>query len=230
MTAARFDAIYRGRFRTGLRDWSAPDTVSEVMDHFDLLLKHADVSGTRLLELGCGTGTLSFPLASRGFQVTAIDISRVAIAEARRRARRAGERVSFRVHDIRQPLGALAGQYSVAVDSLVLHYITAVADRLAALRFAESAVRPDGVVVIITTCGAPRWIPPGSWFDPRTRLLMTGDVADCYYGEPSALVGQFRAAGLRVDYSAVAPGNDQTMEQDLYLAVLRPHQTAPRAP
>jgi SAM-dependent methyltransferase len=219
--AARFDAIYRGRFRTGSRDWSASDTVREVMDYFDLLCKHADVGGTDLLELGCGTGTLSFPLASRGFQVTALDISPVAIAQARRRARRAGERVTFRVHDIRRPLSAFADQFDLAVDSLVLHYVTAVADRLAAMRFAADCVRPGGAVLIMTMCGVPRWIPPGSWFDPQTRLLMTGDMAECYYGEPATLASQFRVAGLRSDYAAVVPGNDQTMDQDMYLAVLR---------
>jgi len=221
-TAGRFDAIYRARFRAGSRDWSAPNTVREVLDHLCLLLKHADVSGTELLELGCGTGTLSFPLASLGFQVTAVDISPVAIAEARRRSRRAEERVSFRLHDIRRPLPAFAGRYTLVVDSLVLHYITDTADRLAALRFAASAVRPDGAVVIMTMCGAPRWIPPGSRFDPQTRLLVTGDIAECYYGEPAMLAGQLSEAGLRPLYSAVAHGNDQTLDQDMYLAVLRP--------
>ncbi len=220
--SSRFDAIYRCRFRGGSRDWSTPDTAREILDYFDLLLRRAYVSGTELLELGCGTGTLSFPLARRGFQVTALDISPVAIAAARRRARTAEQRVAFRVHDIRHPLPALAGRYSVVVDSLILHYITTAADRLAALRFAASAVRADGAVIVMTICGDPRWIPPGSQFDPLTRLLKTGGIAECYYGEPSVIVREFAAAGLRPLYTAVAPGNGQSMDQDMFLAVLQP--------
>jgi cyclopropane fatty-acyl-phospholipid synthase-like methyltransferase len=56
----------------------------------------------RALDLGCGTGTNAVFLAQRGFAVTAIDVSRRAIALAKRRARstRLADRVRFECGDV----------------------------------------------------------------------------------------------------------------------------------
>src|SRR5215212_2646051 len=55
--------------------------------------------GDRILELGCGDGALSCMLASEGFDVTGVDISRGMIEEARRRAVRESSRARFEVAD-----------------------------------------------------------------------------------------------------------------------------------
>ena len=52
------------------------------------------------LELGCGTGTNSIYLVERGFQVTALDLSAIAIDRARQRAQAAAVRVDFFVGDV----------------------------------------------------------------------------------------------------------------------------------
>ena len=49
----------------------------------------------RALDLGCGTGTNAIYLARRGFDVMAIDISRAAIAQARRKAQSIGAAIHF---------------------------------------------------------------------------------------------------------------------------------------
>lgn len=53
----------------------------------------------RALELACGTGTDALFLALRGFQVDALDISEVAIRQAKARARAEGVHVRFFVCD-----------------------------------------------------------------------------------------------------------------------------------
>ena len=45
----------------------------------------ADMTGARLLDAGCGTGTLSIEAARRGAQVVAIDLSPTLVAVARER-------------------------------------------------------------------------------------------------------------------------------------------------
>lgn len=55
--------------------------------------------GDRILELGCGDGSLSCVLASEGFDVTGVDISQGMIDEARRRAEREGVNARFEVAD-----------------------------------------------------------------------------------------------------------------------------------
>ena len=52
------------------------------------------------LELGCGTGTNALFLAQRGFRVTAIDISPLAIHQAQERARLVGMSVHFLTADL----------------------------------------------------------------------------------------------------------------------------------
>ena len=61
-------------------------------------------SGTRVLDVGCGVGRWSRLLASRGAEVTGIDLSATMIAEARRRAAAAGlgSRCRFLVQDLAQ--------------------------------------------------------------------------------------------------------------------------------
>jgi ubiquinone/menaquinone biosynthesis C-methylase UbiE len=53
--------------------------------------------GARALEYGCGTGSYAFFLARHGAQVTGIDISEIAIEQARARAREEGLSIEFRV-------------------------------------------------------------------------------------------------------------------------------------
>jgi cyclopropane fatty-acyl-phospholipid synthase-like methyltransferase len=56
----------------------------------------------RALDLGCGTGTNAITLAQRGFEVTAIDVSRRAISLAKRKARSAQltDRIRFERGDV----------------------------------------------------------------------------------------------------------------------------------
>lgn len=55
-------------------------------------------AGARVLDLGCGTGSLALLLAGRGCQVTGIDVSPAMLAQAHRRLHGAGlvDRVSLR--------------------------------------------------------------------------------------------------------------------------------------
>jgi len=84
----------------------------------------ADLSGMRILDAGCGTGTLSIELAQRGAQVIAIDIAPTLVGFARERyenlAFSSGGSIDFRVGDFSDPaLGHF--DYVVALDSLI-HY------------------------------------------------------------------------------------------------------------
>jgi len=66
------------------------------------MLDSGKVSIGRALDLGCGTGTNAIALAQRGFEVTAIDISRRAIGLAKRKARSAErlDRIRFERGDV----------------------------------------------------------------------------------------------------------------------------------
>ena len=82
----------------------------------------ADLRGARVLDAGCGAGTLAMELVARGADVLAVDISSTLIETARERLPRdAGPgKVHFAVGDMLDP--AHGGfDYVVAMDSLI-HY------------------------------------------------------------------------------------------------------------
>ena len=86
-----------------------PELVSLVDRHFS--------QAGRAIDIGCGTGTNVVYLARRGFSVFGIDISRRAVAMARRRVQDAGVSAEVRVGSATR-LSELAGgsQFDLAVD------------------------------------------------------------------------------------------------------------------
>jgi SAM-dependent methyltransferase len=95
-TADKFTALSRG--------WSAREyaTPSEFMRRRAALVREWGTRlrpGDRVLELGCGDGSLSCLLAAEGFDVTGVDISAGMIEEARRRAARESVAARFEVAD-----------------------------------------------------------------------------------------------------------------------------------
>ena len=83
-------------YRDGIVPWDTGVTSSELKR----VLGDHNISPCRLLELGCGTGTNSVWLAEQGFEVTAIDLAPLAIAQGEERARAAGVHVEFVVADV----------------------------------------------------------------------------------------------------------------------------------
>ena len=84
--------------------WQAAVPTSAASDEVDFLVRELAISPpARVLDLPCGLGRHSIVLASRGFQVTAIDLSPHAIVAAQRLARAQGVNATFHVGDMRHP-------------------------------------------------------------------------------------------------------------------------------
>jgi len=84
------------RYLDGDTPWNIDQPLAEVRRVLDL----DKIPVGRALELGCGTGSHAVLLASRGFDVTAVDISATAIARAEARARAASVQCRFFARDI----------------------------------------------------------------------------------------------------------------------------------
>jgi SAM-dependent methyltransferase len=96
LTAGKFTALSRGWSEREYRDPSGfMRRRAAMVREWGTTLRPGD----RILELGCGDGSLSCLLASEGFDVTGVDISRGMIEEARRRAEREGVHARFEVSD-----------------------------------------------------------------------------------------------------------------------------------
>lgn len=110
-----------------------------------------DLSGARVLDAGCGTGTMSVELARRGAEVVGVDISPklVGIAEARLPEELRGQ-VSFLAGDMLADRGAF--DHVVAMDSLIYY-------READIQAAVDALVPQSGNLVFTVA-------------PKTTLLM----------------------------------------------------------
>jgi SAM-dependent methyltransferase len=83
-------------------------------------LLDTEVRGPKVLDAGCGTGDLAIALARRGFDVTAVDFSPVAIDLARAKASKSRVTIAFDVQDA-TALSLPAAPFDSIFDSGLLH-------------------------------------------------------------------------------------------------------------
>ena len=120
---------------------SAADSFSDNIERPAIEGLLGDVSGWRVLELGCGSGPYSIWLAQRGAQVVGLDLSQTMVSLARERAHTLGIQADFRVADIRDTLPFNDAEFDLIFSATTLHYV----DDLAALmREAARVTKPRG--------------------------------------------------------------------------------------
>lgn len=102
------------------------------------------LSGSRVLELGCGTGSFTRLLVDAGALVTSIDGSERMLARAQRRT--AG--VSFEQLDLRTFQAPAGKEFDLVFLAFVLHELPK-ATRLSLLSEATRALAPGGRVVVV---------------------------------------------------------------------------------
>lgn len=107
------------RYEKGDTPWETGQSSSELQR----VLAETAIRPCRVLELGCGTGASAVWLAQQGFDVTAIDLSKLAIDRARQRATEAGVRVNFLVADVLKPPTELAGPFDFFFDRGCYHVV-----------------------------------------------------------------------------------------------------------
>jgi ubiquinone/menaquinone biosynthesis C-methylase UbiE len=132
-----------------LYDWLVRLSMREKKVRGALLDAAAIGDGTRVLDLGCGTGSLVVMLKARqpGAQVAAIDPDAKALAIARAKLERAGAAV-----DLREAFGdALpfeAGSFDRVVSSFMVHHLTG-PEKGATLRDVHRVLAPGGTLHVL---------------------------------------------------------------------------------
>jgi len=106
------------RYSTRQTPWDSGKHSPEL----DRVVDERPIKPCRMLEIGCGTGTNAIFLAQRGFAVTAVDVSSLAVDQAHAKAKQAGVNIDFRVADILR--GAdLGPPFDFVFDRGVYHHL-----------------------------------------------------------------------------------------------------------
>ncbi|ACB95633.1 bifunctional 2-polyprenyl-6-hydroxyphenol methylase/3-demethylubiquinol 3-O-methyltransferase UbiG [Beijerinckia indica] len=151
------------------------------------------LQGLRLLDIGCGAGLLSEPLARLGASMTAIDPAPHNIEVARAHAETSGLAIDYRCMRV-EDLDPAAECFDAVLTMEVLEHV---ADVPAFLKYAADLVRPGGLLIAATLnrtlksfalaiVGAEyilRWVEPGTH---QWRQFIT----------PEELTRMLRANGL----------------------------------
>ncbi|HZE34083.1 MAG TPA: class I SAM-dependent methyltransferase [Actinoallomurus sp.] len=138
--------LWDGRYRESDRIWSGnPNTV--------LVREVEGMAPGRALDLGCGEGADAIWLARRGWRVTAVDISGVALERAARNAAEVADRIDWQRHDLGTSFPA--GEFNL----VSAHFLHSPGDmpRERILRTAAGAVAPGGVLLVVGHAGFPPW-------------------------------------------------------------------------
>jgi SAM-dependent methyltransferase len=121
----------------------------------------------RVLELGCGTGRVTLPVARAGARIVGIDRSAEMLSRGRARLRRARQRAALVRGDIRAlPFGKRPGFSLVMAPYGILQSLTRERDLVATLESVASVLGRGGLFVVDLVPDLPRW----SEYEGRTSL------------------------------------------------------------
>jgi 2-polyprenyl-6-hydroxyphenyl methylase/3-demethylubiquinone-9 3-methyltransferase len=127
-----------------------PIRLAYIRDHacarFDRPKGHAPLAGLDVLDVGCGGGLLSEPLARLGANVTGIDLAAANLVAARRHAAVSGVDVTYRETSAEQ----LAADGETFDLVCVMEVVEHVADQPGFLTACGRLVRPGGGLVLAT--------------------------------------------------------------------------------
>src|SRR5215468_6281802 len=116
----------------------------EEIDKVSRLAGMAERADLAVLDLCCGPGRHSIPLAQRGMRVTAVDRTALLLERARERARQAGLAVEFVESDMRE--FRRPGAFDLALSLFTsFGYFDQREEDVRTLRNLRASLRPDGV-------------------------------------------------------------------------------------
>ncbi len=112
------DEIYRNMAQEEI-PWNIDEPPRALVE----LIESGKVRPCKAVDFGCGTGNYAIYLASKGFDVTGVDISLTAIKIAQENAKKKGIRCDFIVADVLGDLKEVKETFDFAYDWELLHHI-----------------------------------------------------------------------------------------------------------
>lgn len=142
-----------------------------VTEQKNRFLPNSDWNGLKVLELGSGRGGVGLHLARLGAQVTLVDFSPTALAQAEGLFALEGYSVQTVAGDVTHPDLVLPQKYDLIVDSHLLHCLTEDPDRSSFYGLVADHLNPHGIFVSETMVHRKKlFVPDGFMFDERNVL------------------------------------------------------------
>lgn len=210
--APTVDAAEIARFAAVAADWWAPDGPFAPLHRLnparlaflsDVLTRHFGrdaktiraLAGLSLLDIGCGGGLISEPMARLGAAVTGVDAAAENIAVARAHAEAAGLAIAYRAAAA-ETLVAEGARFDIV---LALEIIEHTADPAAFMACLAALVKPDGIVIVSTlNRTAKSWAMAIAGAEYVLRWVPRGTHDWKKFLKPAETARLMRAAGLEL--------------------------------
>ena len=165
--------------------------------HFGLDPKaRKPLEGTRLLDIGCGGGLVSEPMARLGASVTGIDAAEANIKTALTHAQQSGLDIDYRAGTAEGLIEAGEGPYDIVLNLEVVEHV---ADPEQFLKDTASLVAPGGLMIVATLNRTPKaWALAIVGAEYVLGWLPRGTHEFDKFLKPEEVSSPMRSAGLDV--------------------------------
>jgi len=138
--------VQRAYFEDRPKPRMVPVDTPYLRRHVDQLIARVGLEpGARVLDVGCGMGRYTIPLADRGFAVEGLDISPV-LLDALRGFDGGRDRIALHVADVADPPEELKRRFDAVIGFFALHHVH---DLEACFRGMRQLVKPGGSVAFL---------------------------------------------------------------------------------
>ena len=157
------------------------------------LSSDAPFAGLRILDIGCGGGLLSEPMARLGADVVGADAAERNIPVARIHAEQSGLEIDYR-HTTAEALAEAGEQFDVVLNMEVVEHVS---DPQAYMNACKSLLRPGGLMICSTINRNPKsFVMAIIGAEYVMRWLPKGTHEWSKFITPDELYGLIRNAGL----------------------------------
>ncbi len=199
MNQPNVDNAEIAKFSALAHKWWDPDSEFKPLHDInparvELIERHAGLSGKRVLDVGCGGGILAEAMASRGAEVTGIDLAEKSLKIARLHLFESGQKVDYQLKPVEQLAAEAPESFDVVTCMEMLEHVPEPASIIEAC---ARLAKPGGWIFLSTLNRNPKsYLLAVLGAEYVLGLLPRGTHDYSRFLKPSELARMVRSAGL----------------------------------